>query len=121
MGCYFNSPDFEDHVLAPDSNVVADIGLRLRIFLGVIGSSGIQTEDPFQESVKTVFVEKKVIGEILNIPHDTKREDYFYNEKDELIARPGAPWVKLCILGDPSFGFFPDSLKNSLPKTHSQK
>jgi len=121
MGWYFNSPDFEDHVLAPDSSVEADIGLRLRIFLGVIGSSGIQTEDPFQESIKTVFVEKKVIGEILNVLHDTKREDYFYNEKDELIARPGDLWVKLCILGDPSFGFFPDSLKNSLPKIHSQK
>jgi len=121
-GWYLNSPNhLENEIELNDTGAIdIDMALRLRIVLNAIGFTGTEVTDS-SDFIKTVFVEKKVIGEILNIPHDTKREDYFYNEKGELIARPGDPWVKLCILGDPSFGFFPDSLKNSLPKTHSQK
>ena len=121
-GWYLNSPNhLENEIELNDTGAIdIDMALRLRIVLNAIGWTGIYTDNCL-DFLKTVFVEKKVIGEIINIPHNTKRDDFVCNEKGELISRPGDLLVKLCILGDPSFGFFPDSLKNSLPKTHSQK
>jgi hypothetical protein len=122
VGDNFNSLDFEDMLLSTNA-LLADEGLRFRIVLNAIGWTGISTTDS-SDFISTIFVEKKVIGEVLNI---SKENAVVYREKKNkevkvtVISRPGNILFKLCILGDPSFGFFPDSLKNSLPKTHSQK
>jgi hypothetical protein len=124
-GWYLNSPNhLENEIELNDTGVInIDMALRLRIVLNAIGFTGTGVTDS-SDFLKTVFVEKKVIGEVLNI---SKENAVVYREKKNkevkvtVISRPGNILFKLCILGDPSFGFFPDSLKNSLPKTHFQE
>jgi hypothetical protein len=123
-GANFNSPDFEGIQLTTANAVHADEALRFRIALNTVGWTAEKAGGiPAKSLIEFIFVERKVIGEILNFPH-TK---VVYREKKNKVSKVTVipdwtdAWVKLCILGDPSFGFFPDSLKNSLPKTHSQK